>query len=45
MVPTIFFLNKILIVPVEDVPVFKDPVDKRIEALFKALFSTADPSL
>lgn len=37
--PAISCLNKTLTVPVEDAPVFQDPVFIRLEALFKVLFS------
>lgn len=42
---TIFCPNKTRTVPVEDVPSFKDPTDKRLEALYRAMFSLADSAL
>lgn len=43
--PAIFFLNKTLKIPVEDDLVFNDPVDKRLEGLFKAFSSLSGPTL
>lgn len=35
--PTMFGLNKALMIPVVDVPVFKDPIDKRLAMLGNSL--------
>ena len=37
----ISYVNKSLTCPVENVQVFKDPVDKRLETLLKASFTSA----
>lgn len=39
------FPVKTLAIPVEDIPVFKDPVDEKLEAISKALYSLAGPTL
>ena len=43
--PPVSRLNKATVIPVEDSPSFRDPVDRKAEALSRTMFSLAGSAL
>lgn len=43
--PAIFCLNRYLIVPTEEVPVFKDGVEKKLKSLVETSFVLVSPAM